>query len=70
MPCCQVCVFAFTAFLIVAERTARKSQTYLGHTRTHRHTRVYTHVYFCVLDDNDDDDEDDDAQGQIFFEAF
>ncbi|XP_042346195.1 XK-related protein 5b [Plectropomus leopardus] len=22
MPCCQVCVFAFTAFLIVAERTA------------------------------------------------
>lgn len=24
MACCQVCVFAFTAFLIVAERTARK----------------------------------------------
>lgn len=25
MPCCQVCVFAFTAFLIIAERTARES---------------------------------------------
>lgn len=24
MPCCRVCVFAFTAFLVVAERTARE----------------------------------------------
>lgn len=24
MPCCQICVFAFTAFLIIAERTARE----------------------------------------------
>lgn len=31
MPCCQLCVFAFTAFLIVAERTAGES--YLGHAR-------------------------------------
>lgn len=29
MPCCQVCVFVFTAFLIVAERTA--GECYLGH---------------------------------------
>lgn len=35
VPCCQVCVFFFTAFLIVAERTARES--YL--TRARAHTR-------------------------------
>ena len=35
MPCCQVCVFAFTAFLLIAERTARES--FPGHTCTHAH---------------------------------
>lgn len=32
MPCCQICVFAFTAFLIIAERTARESVLYLPGT--------------------------------------
>ena len=55
MPCCQVCVFAFTAFLIVAERTARES--YLGHTHTHTHTLTHKHTpstfinEVCVLCD-------------------
>lgn len=59
MPCCQVCVFAFTAFLIIAERTARES--YLGHTHTltptHTHTNTNTHrarlimkCECCVID--------------------
>lgn len=44
MPCCQVCVFAFTAFLIIAERTARES--YLGRKRARPHTRAVIKV-FC-----------------------
>lgn len=39
-PCCQVCVFFLTAFLLVAERTARES--YPGHT--HAHTGACTYA--------------------------
>lgn len=47
MPCCQVCVFFFTAFLLVAERTARES--YLGHIHLHPYmqnicTHTHTHI--------------------------
>lgn len=44
MPCCQVCVFFFTAFLLVAERTARES--YLGHIHLHPYMQnICTHTH-------------------------
>lgn len=46
MPCCQVCVFAFTAFLLIAERTARES--YPG--RTHARTPLHAHNERLVED--------------------
>lgn len=44
MSCCQVCVFFFTAFLLVAERTARES--YLGHIHLHPYMQnICTHTH-------------------------
>lgn len=48
MPCCQVCVYAFTAFLIIAERTARES--YLGRARARPRTNDETDFYVAVME--------------------
>lgn len=49
MPCCQVCVFFFTAFLLVAERTARES--YLGHIHLHACMQnIYTHMHTHITE--------------------
>ncbi|KAM4593423.1 XK-related protein 5-like [Odontesthes bonariensis] len=46
MPCCQVCVFAFTAFLIVAERTALiycfVYYLWVGHNYCYAHLAGFT----------------------------
>lgn len=47
MPCCQVCVFVFTAFLVVAERTA--GECYLGHAHISPH-REAKNLRVCRVD--------------------
>ncbi|XP_019109369.1 XK-related protein 5b isoform X2 [Larimichthys crocea] len=49
MPCCQVCVFAFTAFLIVAERTALiycfVYYLWVGHNYCYAHLAGFTALF-------------------------
>ncbi|XP_010794206.1 XK-related protein 5-like [Notothenia coriiceps] len=49
MPCCQVCVFAFTAFLIVAERTALiycfVYYLWVGHNYCYAHLSGFTALF-------------------------
>ncbi|KAM7423896.1 hypothetical protein PAMA_000319 [Pampus argenteus] len=49
MPCCQVCVFAFTAFLIVAERTALiycfVYYLWMGHNYCYAHLAAFTALF-------------------------
>ncbi|XP_069029887.1 XK-related protein 5b [Embiotoca jacksoni] len=49
MPCCQVCVFAFTAFLIVAERTALiycfVYYLWIGHNYCYAHLAGFTALF-------------------------
>ncbi|XP_063736743.1 XK-related protein 5b isoform X2 [Eleginops maclovinus] len=49
MPCCQVCVYAFTAFLIVAERTALiycfVYYLWVGHNYCYAHLSGFTALF-------------------------
>ncbi|XP_034750070.1 XK-related protein 5b [Etheostoma cragini] len=49
MPCCQVCVFAFTAFLVVAERTALiycfVYYLWVGHNYCYAHLAGFTALF-------------------------
>ncbi|XP_059211636.1 XK-related protein 5-like [Centropristis striata] len=49
MPCCQVCVFAFTAFLLVAERTALiycfVYYLWIGHNYCYAHLAGFTALF-------------------------
>ncbi|GAA6220094.1 XK-related protein 5-like isoform X1 [Lates japonicus] len=49
MPCCQVCVFFFTAFLIVAERTALiycfVYYLWVGHNYCYAHLAAFTALF-------------------------
>ncbi|KAM9860521.1 XK-related protein 5-like [Aulostomus maculatus] len=49
MPCCQVCVFAFTAFLIIAERTALiycfVYYLWVGHNYCYAHLAGFTALF-------------------------
>ncbi|XP_062243235.1 XK-related protein 5b [Platichthys flesus] len=49
MPCCQVCVFVFTAFLIVAERTALiycfVYYLWIGHNYCYAHLSGFTALF-------------------------
>ncbi|XP_049419195.1 XK-related protein 5-like isoform X1 [Epinephelus fuscoguttatus] len=49
MPCCQVCIFAFTAFLIVAERTALiycfVYYLWVGHNYCYAHLAGFTALF-------------------------
>ena len=48
MSCCQVCIFAFTAFLLVAERTAGEfCPGPRTETRTHTHTDTHAGEAHC-----------------------
>lgn len=49
MPCCQICVFAFTAFLLVAERTALiycfVYYLWIGHNYCYAHLAGFTALF-------------------------